>query len=168
MPDELLLDLDKGKGIDLTLVGIEELRQLFVKQVAKALEMVPDLSNEVYRRWKQLCAAVVAGHLEQVHHRRPEFKELVEARLEQVKHAHQLASMAAVLGDEQLLENTDFPHLIEDLERFRNRVFTAWETAEDLEDLAAADYHLPAARLKALCNKYPPPQSWYEEEGKLF
>ena len=168
MPEELLIDLDEGKGFDATLGGLEGLRRLFVEQARSVLDLVIPFPSQVRQRWGQLCRAVAAGHLEQVHRLRPEFSAWVETRLSHLKDAQRLASKAAVLEDAELPGSAELPRLIRELERFRDRVFSAWKTPEDLEDLAAADYPLPASRLEALCRHYPPPPDWCQQEDKPF
>lgn len=99
MREELMIGLDEGKGIDTAFGGLEGLRQLFVQQVGSLLGIVSQFPAEVRQRWAQLCLAVAAGHLDEVHRLRPQFARLVDSRLEHLKHARQLAGMAAVLDE---------------------------------------------------------------------
>jgi hypothetical protein len=168
MTEELLIELDEAKGLDTAFGGLEGLRRLFVQQAASVLGIVSQFPAQVRHRWEQFCVAVGAGHLEKVHQLRPEFERLVESRLQHLKHAQELASMAAVLGGEELPGSGELPRLIADLERFCERVLGGWTSTEALEELAVADYPLPARRLKELCQKYPPAPSWYEEDSKPF
>jgi hypothetical protein len=168
MTEELLLELDEGKGLDTAFGGLEGLRRLFVQQAASVLGIVSQFPAQVRHRWEQLCVAVGAGQLEKVHQLRPEFERLIDSRLQHLKHAHELASMATVLGGGELPGSSELPRLIAELERFRERVLGGWKSPEGLEELAVADYPLPASRLQELCQKYPPAPSWYEEDSKPF
>ena len=52
------------------------------------------------------------------------------------------------------------------LEQKLNRLAVRWQTAEDLEDLAAESIELPVAKLEAVRQKYGFPQAWYDEDSK--
>ena len=54
------------------------------------------------------------------------------------------------------------------LERLKATVFDRWQTAEDLEDLAARDYPLTTADLDAIGPHRRPPASFYADESKPF
>ena len=45
------------------------------------------------------------------------------------------------------------------------RLESRWQTEDDLEVLAADRFSLPAGKVETLKRKYPPPQSWYDQEG---
>ncbi len=168
MAEELLIELEEGQGLDTALGGLDGLRELFVRQVRQLIPLVGGLASQVRQRWGQLCRAVAAGHLDEVHGLRPALEKVVEARLQHLKQGQRLASMAAALGGEEVPGAAELPRLVLDLERFRERVLGAWKSPEDLEELAVADYPLPAERLKALCATSPPPPAWYEQEDKPF
>ncbi|MCI0380525.1 MAG: hypothetical protein L0215_23305 [Gemmataceae bacterium] len=54
------------------------------------------------------------------------------------------------------------------MERLKARVFDLWQTAEDLEDLAARDYPLSTADLDKIGPQHRPPASFYADESKPF
>ena len=54
------------------------------------------------------------------------------------------------------------------MERLKAEVFDRWQTADDLEDLAARDYPLTTEELDRIGPSRRPPASWYVEEGKPF
>ena len=54
------------------------------------------------------------------------------------------------------------------LERLKATVFDRWQTADDLEDLAARDYSLTSADLERIGPQRRPPASFYAEESKPF
>jgi hypothetical protein len=47
-------------------------------------------------------------------------------------------------------------------------VFDRWQTADDLEDLAARDYPLTTADLDQIWPQRRPPESYYAEESEPF
>ena len=57
---------------------------------------------------------------------------------------------------------------IDGMERLKTRVFDRWQSADDLEDLAARDYPLTTADLDQIGPQRRTPASWYAEEGKPF
>jgi hypothetical protein len=54
------------------------------------------------------------------------------------------------------------------MERLKVGVFDLWQTADDLEDLAARDYPLTTADLDRIGPHRQPPASYYAEESKPF
>jgi hypothetical protein len=57
---------------------------------------------------------------------------------------------------------------IDGQERFKADVLDRWQTADDLEDLAARDYPLTTADLDRIGPQRRPPESYYAEESKPF
>ncbi len=58
---------------------------------------------------------------------------------------------------------------IKGMERLKGSVFDRWQTAEDLEKLAAEHYPLSRARLEQIASTHAPPHEWYQgEEERLF
>ncbi|QJW95604.1 hypothetical protein [Frigoriglobus tundricola] len=49
------------------------------------------------------------------------------------------------------------------LQKHYDALFPRWQTIDDLEAMLLERISLPNDRLKALAEKYPPPQAWYDE-----
>ncbi len=54
------------------------------------------------------------------------------------------------------------------MERLKANVLDLWQTADDLEDLAARDYPLTTADLERIVPQRVPAASWYAEDSKPF
>jgi hypothetical protein len=52
----------------------------------------------------------------------------------------------------------------DDIQKHYDSLFPRWQTLEDLEAILLERISLPNDRLKELAAKYPPPQSWYDED----
>ena len=54
------------------------------------------------------------------------------------------------------------------MERLKAGVFDKWQSADDLEDLAARDYPLTTADLDRIGPQHRPAASYYAEDSKPF
>jgi hypothetical protein len=103
-----------------------------------------------------------------MHAVRRRFLDAFEHRLSLLRRAHATAAKYAALGR---ADAPDADVLLPDLagmEQLKARVFDHWQTAEDLEDLAARDYLLTTADLDRVGPQRRPPASYYAEEGRPF
>jgi hypothetical protein len=91
-----------------------------------------------------------------------------EERLRLLRQTHALAQWLSGSGRPDVPNFDILLPEIAGLERLKAGVFDRWQTAEDLEDLAARDYPLTTADLDRIGPRHRPPASYYAEEGKPF
>jgi hypothetical protein len=89
-------------------------------------------------------------------------------RLDLLKHAHSLLTRLHNLGRTDIPAPDILLPEIAGMEQLKARVFDRWQSADDLEDLAARDYPLTTADLDQIGPHRRPPASWYTEESKPF
>jgi hypothetical protein len=90
-----------------------------------------------------------------------------EKRLDQLKQVYALLTGLHKRGWTDIDPDFLLPE-IAGMEQLKARVFDLWQSAEDLEDLAACDYPLTTADLDQIGPQRRPTGSWYAEESKPF
>jgi hypothetical protein len=168
MSEQLLLEATAVNGLEAAVGCLDDLRKVFVERTAGLVSLVLESAEKCSAAWPVCVKAVAAGETGRIHALRDVLYTGLLHRLEALRHATRLAGMAAALEGREVSGADRLSAATADLERLRVRVFERWRTAEDLEDLVAADYPLSGAQLEALAAKYPPPPSWYQEEDMTF
>lgn len=179
MPEQLLpelrqemhdLDVALGalEGIAAQLEAAQRLREVFLRLVRELVSSVRLFPEEMRDRWQHLCQIGMAGRAEEVHAQRETLRQQFQVRLDFVGSALRVASACAGLGGGDVTGETDLREVSRQLETLRDEIFSRWETLEDLEDLLAARFPLPAAKLEALGERHQPATAWYNQEGKPF
>jgi hypothetical protein len=125
-------------------------------------------ARQLQEGWELCRREVLAGHAEAVQQLRDRFLGAFEERLAHLREALDLVQFACRVAARELPEAGDLQAEIEALVPLLERVASRWRTREELEDLVAEDFPLPAARLKAIAEQHPPPQAWYDEDFQPF
>ena len=168
MTNQTVLERDEISGLDAALGGVEGLSRLLVEQTFRIIPVILSLPGEHRRRWMECVAAVAAGRTEKVQAERDGLTRSLKNHLDALRRTMHLAAIAESLSGEPVARAAELPAALADLERLRADVYGRWQTVEDLEDLAAASFPLPAARLQELAAKHPAPQVWHDQQGEPF
>jgi hypothetical protein len=168
MVKSMVLAPDEISGLDAVLGGVEGLSRLLVEQTRRVVPLMLSLARSHRPRWMECVAEVAAGHTDRVQAERDALAQALQSHLEALRRTTRLASIAESLAGETVVGANELPTCIVELERLRAEVFDRWQTVEDLEDLAAASFPLPAARLRDLASQHPAPQAWYDQQGEPF
>jgi len=168
MVKSMVLAPDETSGLDAALGGVEGLSRLLVEQTRRVVPLILSLARAHRPRWMECVAEVAAGHTDRVQVERDTLAQALQAHREALRRTLRLAAIAESLAGEAVAGATELPACIADLERLQTEVFDRWRTVEDLEDLAAAAFPLPAARLRELASQHPAPQAWYDQQGEPF
>lgn len=169
MPEDLLLELETAAPIAGSVESIENLEREAMRhaaQVGLAVEGMKGLALKFESLWRRLIVDVAKGQTTEIQAARPRLLGAFEKRLSLLKHTYALAQWLRTLGRTDVPDPDLLLPEIGGMERLKVSVFDRWQTAEDLEDLAARDYPLTTADLDQLGRR--PPASWYAEEGKPF
>lgn len=150
------------------LESVENLRDVFVRLSSQVIGTVLGFHDQMQRRWELLCQAGMAGKAEEVHAQREVFLRRFDTCVGFVKQASRLAHLASVLLGKELPGSQDLPREEEKLQKLKTEIFEKWNDLEDLEDLLAARFPLPASKLESVGRNHSPPIEWYEQEGKPF
>ena len=161
-----VLERDDLSGLEAALGGVEGLTRLLVEQTFRIIPVVLSLPGEHRRRWMECVAEVAAGRTEKVQAERDALTRSLKHHLDAMQRTIRMVAIAESLSGGQVARAAELPAALADLERLRADVYAQWQTVEDLEDLAAASFPLPAARLRTLATKHPAPQAWYTRRGQ--
>jgi hypothetical protein len=91
-----------------------------------------------------------------------------EDRLLLLREARDLVRFAERVAQRDLPETVQLEAEAESLETKLKKLSARWQTAEDLEDLAAESIALSEEKLEAVRRKYGYPQTWYDDDSKPF
>jgi hypothetical protein len=169
VPEEILLELETAPPVAGSLENIEDLVRVVTRELASAVEGMRGSALKWENAWRHIIIRDVAkGQTAHIQELRPRLVIAFEELFTQLKETHKLAiwlhksGRADVPNPEMLLPE------ITGMERLKATVFDRWQTADDLEDLAARDYPLTTADLDQIGPQRRPPASYYAEQNKPF
>lgn len=171
MPEDLLLELENDDTLTESvecLAKIEVVLRDAMREVGRIAERMMGTARTFDNTWRQIVAKVAKGQTAKMQAARPSLLSVFETRLDILKQTHALLIGYHKHDWTELPNPDDFLSEIAGMERLKARVFDPWQTAEDLEDLAARDYPLTTSDLERFGPQHRPPASWYTEEDKLF
>jgi hypothetical protein len=168
MSEDLLLELETASPVAGNLENIEDLARVMAREVGWAVEGMKGSAQRFEDVWGHLVLEVAKGQTAAMHAARPRFLSAFEKRLDLLKHAHALANWLLKRGRADIPDPDILLPEIVGMERLKASVFDRWQTAEDLEDLAARDYPLTTADLDQIGPHRRPPASYYAEDSKPF
>jgi hypothetical protein len=171
MPEDLLLELEAAAPIAGSARSIENLEREAMRhavEVGLAVKGMKGSALMFENIWRRVILDVAKGQTTEMNAARPRLLNAFQERLSLLKHTHALAMWLRFLGRADLPDPDVLLPEIAGMERLKASVFDRWQTAEDLEDLAARDYPLTTADLDQIGPQHRPPASYYAEESKPF
>lgn len=171
MPADLLDELEAMSSSVGALEGIEGIAREALRREAEVCSAVEGLQGSARlfeRAWQRVVMDVAKGRTCDMQAVRTRFVNTFDKRLSQVKQTHASANLLRQLGSQRVPDPGVLLPEIAGMERLKARVFDLWQTAEDLEDLAARDYPLSTADLDKIGPQHRPPASFYADESKPF
>ncbi|HEX5271745.1 MAG TPA: hypothetical protein VFW33_14705 [Gemmataceae bacterium] len=168
MPEELLPDFVTSPVVAASLENIGDLVRVVVRDAGLAMKGVKGSAAAFENSWRRIVLDVARGRTAEMQAGRPRVLAAFEKRLRELKETHALAVWLSKLGRPESPDPDVLLPEIAGLERLKARVFDSWQTADDLEDLAARDYPLTTADLDRIGAQRLPPASYYTEESKPF
>ena len=168
MPEDVLLELETAASAAGSLQNIEDLVRVMSREAASAVEGMKGSAQQFEEAWQRIVVDVAMGQTTVMHAARPRLLNALESRLKLLKESHTVADWLRKLGWAEVPDPVGLLADIFCLERLKANVFDRWQTAEDLEDLAARDYPLTTADLEQIGPQHRPPASFYAEESKPF
>jgi hypothetical protein len=168
MPEDLLLELETAPSVAGSIENIEDLMRVALREVRWAVESMKGSALTFEKAWRRIIMEVAKGQTTEIQAIRPRLLRTFEKRLSLLKQIHALATWLAKQGGTTGPDPDVLLPEIAGMERLRTGVFDHWQTADDLEDLAARDYPLTTADLDQIGPHRRPPASYYAEESKPF
>jgi hypothetical protein len=168
MPETMLLeDLERAECVAEALEKVEDALRYAAQVAGQIAEKMKGMALAYENAWRKIIINVAKGRTAEMQAERAGLLSSFEKRIGLLKDAYALLADLHKRGRTEL--DPDF--LLEEIagmERLKARVFDRWQSAEDLEDLAARDYPLTTAELDQIGPQRRPPDSWYAEESKPF
>ena len=169
MPEASLLEeLENTDWAAESLEKVEDALRDARRVVGRIAEKMKGTALAFENAWRKIVANVAKGQTAEMQAARPGLLNDFEKWLGLLKQAHALLTRFQNQGWTDLLDPDLLLPVIADMQRLKVRVFDPWQSAEDLEDLAARDYPLTTADLDRIGPQRHPPASWYAEESKPF
>jgi hypothetical protein len=168
MPEDLLLELETSAPVAGNLQNIEDLVRIMSREVSLAVEGTKGSARRFEEAWKRIVIDVAQGRTAAIQAVRSRLLSALEKQLGLLQETYVAASWLLKHGTAQAPDPDVLLAEIVGLERLKSTVFDRWQTAEDLEDLAARDYPLTTADLAEIGPRRRPPASFYAEDSKPF
>jgi hypothetical protein len=168
MPGDLLQELETAAPLLGSLENIEDLLRVVVRDVGMAVGGMKGSALTFENAWRRIILQVARGQTTEIQAARPRLLSAFEKRLNLLKQTHTLATWLTNLRRPAVPDPDVLLAEIVGMERLKASVFDHWQTADDLEDLAARDYPLTTADLDRIGPHRRPPASYYAEESKPF
>lgn len=164
----MLQGLEPAAPVAVSLENVEVLVGVILRDVTLAVEGMKGSALLFESAWRRIVLEVAKGQTATMQSARPQLLSALERRLGLLKEAHEMSMWLRGLRRADSLAPDALLPEITGLERLKANVFDRWETADDLEDLAARDYPLTTADLDRAGPHRRPPASYYAEESKPF
>ena len=168
MPEDLLDELEPAAPVIVSLDNIGDLVRVVARDVGCAVAGMKGSALAFENAWRRIVLGVAGGQTAEIQAARPRLLNALEKRLGLLKQVQALAAWLAELGRADVPNPDSLLPEIAGMERLKANVFDRWQSAEDLEDLAARDYPLTTADLDQRGPHRRPPASYYAEESKPF
>ena len=169
MPEGLLLEeLENAAPVAESLEKIEDTLRDVAGKMGQIAERLNGTALLYENAWRQIVTNVAQGQTAEMQAARPRLLSAFENWLGLLRQAHALLTRYRERGWTELPNPDVLLPEIAGMERLKARVFDLWQSADDLQDLAARDYPLTTADLDQIGPQRRPPESWYSEESKPF
>jgi hypothetical protein len=168
MSEDLLLELETAAPVVGSLENIGDLIRVLTRDVRFVMEGLKGSALTFQNAWGRLIVDVAKGQTAEIQAARPRLLTAFEKRLDLLKTTYELAAWLHKLGWTDVPDPDALLPEIKGMERLKAHVFDQWQSADDLEDLAARDYPLTTADLDRIGPQRRPPASYYAEESKPF
>lgn len=169
MPEELLLDgLETADSLSERLEKLVDDLHGTIRQLGRFVEWMKGMALTYENAWRQIVTKVAKGQTAEMQAARPQLLSDFEKRLDLLKRIHALFTRYHKEGWTDLPDPDVLLPEIAGMERLKARILDHWQSADDLEELAARDYQLTTADLDRTGPQRRPPASWYAEDSKPF
>src|SRR5260370_26091963 len=159
MSEDLLSELETAPSVAGSLDNVEDLVRVVVPEAGWALQRMKGYAPTFENAWRRIVVDVARGQTAQIQAVPVRLLNAFEKRLGLLRATHALAVGLANLGRSPCPDAEVLLPEIAGMTRLKANVFDRWQTAADLEDLAARDYPLTTSELDRLGPHQPPPAS---------
>ncbi|MGL6072636.1 MAG: hypothetical protein ACRC8S_00615 [Fimbriiglobus sp.] len=136
-------------------------------ELAQPLVMLEKgLGRRVAEAWQRACQeSLRTGLAEPLHTSRKSYQSTLLAHLKILDGYSELINLSETDDHLELLREVESDRA--ELQKHYDSLFPRWQTLEDLEGILLEPLTLSNERLLKLSEKYPPPQSWYDDPNPL-
>lgn len=106
--------------------------------------------------------------LDELHAARDEYRALLEGHLRLVEDYLALTELHQRAFGPNPACAGELNRVLGTLRGLHDELFPRWRTAQDLHQILVEKFSLPAAKLRDLAAKSPPPPAWFEETADPF
>jgi len=127
------------------------------------------MGREILRSWDRVAADILQyDNAEVLHESRDEYERILLAHLKIIEgYLTLLYSSREFNGNQQHI--VEIERTRDELTSHYSKLFPRWQTLDDLEGILIERLpRLDHTKMKALAAKYPPPQSWYDEDWEAL
>ncbi len=149
-------------------VSLDSTAQRYARAVQQAVAPVLGARTQLDEAWRFLCREALAGRGAEMQILREQFLRALTDQVLLLREARDLVRFAAQVTQRDLPEVAQLEEQADALQSKLNKLSARWQTAEDLEDLAAECLAPSAEKLEAVRRKYGYPQAWYDDDSKPF
>jgi hypothetical protein len=168
MPEDLLLEFETTVPVAPNLENVQDLLRVVEREVSGAVAGMKGSALMFEHLWRRIIIEVAKGRTKEIHAAQTRLLSAFDKRLSLLKQTHELVTWLSKSGKANVPSPDVLWPEIAGMERLKTTVFDRWQTAEDLEDLAARDYPLTTADLDQIGPLRRPSPSYYAEESKPF
>ncbi|HKI32331.1 MAG TPA: hypothetical protein VKA46_10720 [Gemmataceae bacterium] len=166
MPEDLLLELETAPPPAGSLENIEDLVRVVRRELGWVVKGIQGSAVTFEKAWRRIVMEVARGQTTEMHAARPRLLSAFEKRLSRLRETHALAAWLHKPGEADVPSPDVLLPEIAGMERLKAGVLDRWQTADDLEELAARDYPLTTADLDRLGPHRRPAASYYADESR--
>jgi hypothetical protein len=142
--------------------------QAYAREVQQAARGILGAVAQFEEGWRQLCEGALDGRAAEMQSIRDRFLRAFENRLRLLGVALERVVHAERLTRQELPEAAQVRDEAKSLEGKLQKLSARWQTAEDLEDLAAEAIAPSPEKLEAVRRTHGFPQAWYDDDSKPF
>jgi hypothetical protein len=160
-----------GNGLDSYHHELESVRQRLESLHEEITRLIPtalQVADHMQAGWKSCVQLVADGKTDDVHARKERVVAAIEEALRIAGGIYSYATTLVALSQTPVAKTEQLADALRALRRLQNRIVTRWHDPESLEYLVAEELTPTREQFKAMVEKSPYPQAWYDEDSKPF
>jgi len=114
--------------------------------------------------WDELCSRIKAGDTAELENLHQRLHDLLYARTRNISFAWNVADSLGRSNERTARIGYELEKAIPRMSELRDQILSGWDRLDSLEDKLVREPSLSPEQLARLAEKYPPPQSWYDED----
>ena len=154
--------------IAVQLEGAKELRHSFDRECREFVRHALTIPDQLRQQWAAQSERALKVGADDLFDQRAKLEAWFDERIAVIEQARQLVNRWELIAETTSKERELLECSNDEAGKIRADVFDGWKTLEELESKLIAPFQMSEQELRELARLYPPPQEWYEEQGKPF